>query len=478
MIATKLQKIIEIQQGASLNSGGKRIKGFRDVFANLLEQMKQVDFREVLGIDERDKVLQKHYVVAVIDQILKIASENTWDLCVKNGFVYAYNGEFWQAADREELKIFLGESAERFGYSRNEARHYKFRNELYNQFFAVANFPAPEPEPGKTLINLQNGTLEVTAQGYELREHRKSDFLTYQLNFEYDPTAGCPIFLEYLDKVLPDISVQKVLKEFIGYVFTRHLKLEKCLLLYGSGANGKSVFFDVMNSLLGKENISNFSLNNLGEEHNRALIVNKLLNYGSEIRGSIEADIFKQLASGEPIQARLKHGNSFTIERYAKLCFNCNELPRDVEHTNAYFRRFLIIPFEVTIPEHEQDKQLASKIIEKELPGVLNWVLIGLSRLLQQGKFSECEASTKALNDYRIESDTVALFLSENGYQKSNSERKTLQGLYYDYRLFCSDNGNKVLNLRNFAGRLRNMGYETQKMNIGQIVYIEKMVAA
>ena len=103
-------------------------------------------------------------------------------------------------------------------------------------------------------------------------------------------------------------------------------KLEKCLLLFGAGANGKSVLFEVINSLLGSNNISNLSLGNLKEEHNRALIKNKLLNYGSEIRGNIEADIFKQLVSGEPIQARLKYGNTFIMRNYAKLAFNTRPL--------------------------------------------------------------------------------------------------------------------------------------------------------
>jgi putative DNA primase/helicase len=86
-------------------------------------------------------------------------------------------------------------------------------------------------------------------------------------------------------------------------------------------------------------------------------------------------------------------GNHFILKQYAKLIFNCNELPKDVEHTNAYFRRFLIIPFDVTIPPHEQDKNLHTKIIENELSGVFNWVLEGLNRLLEQKRFSECEGS-------------------------------------------------------------------------------------
>src|SRR5690606_17922094 len=154
--------------------------------------------------------------------------------------------------------------------------------------------------------------------------------------------------------------------EFLGYVFIKHgskrLKEEKALILYGNGANGKSVFFEVVSALLGTENTSNFSLESLTEtnSYNRAMIANKLVNYGSEINGKLESSFFKQLVSGEPIEARLPYGQPFTMKQYAKLIFNCNELPKDVEHTNAYFRRFLIIPFDVTIPPQEQDKDRKS----------------------------------------------------------------------------------------------------------------------
>lgn len=66
---------------------------------------------------------------------------------------------------------------------------------------------------------------------------------------------------------------------------------------------------------------------------------------GFSIGGKIETDIFKQMASGEPIEARLPYSEPFILNGSAALIFNCNDLPKDVEHTNAFFRRFLIIGF-------------------------------------------------------------------------------------------------------------------------------------
>jgi putative DNA primase/helicase len=347
--------------------------------------------------------------------------------------------------------------AQRQGVQPFEAKHYEFRDKLYKQFLALAGFKTPEPTNGKALINLLNGTFEITAESQELRGFKASDFLRHQLQFKYDKDATAPKFQAYLDRVLPDKELQDIVAEYFGYVFTRKLKLEKALLLYGSGANGKSVLFDVMNALLGRENTANYSLADLMEEHHRAQIAHKLLNYGSEINAAVTKDIFKILVSGEVIMARLKYGNSFLMEDYAKLCFNCNELPKDIEQNEAYFRRLLIIPFRVTIPEAEQDKELAQKIIADELSGVFNWVLGGLRRLLKQKKFTDSKAVRDMLDEYKRESDSVACWLRDENWGPdpySPEHTTTLKVLHMSYQAYCREAGHKPLGRNNFKKRL------------------------
>lgn len=448
------------------------------VLSSLLEELPEIDFRDRLGVQDDDKPKQKHCIVAIIDEIIETATRKKWGLCVENDFVYIYNGQYWQAADKNEFKHFLGQAAERVKFDPYESRYFEFRDKLYKQFLAVADLPAPDPDEHKTLINLKNGTLEITPNGANLRGFLRDDFLKYQLPFDYTPGATCPRFDKYLNEVLPGQSAQKVLAEYIGYVFTRHLKLEKCLVLYGSGANGKSVFADVMNALIGEENITNFSLGSLMEEHNRAYLQNALLNYGSEIKGkTLESDDFKLLASGEKIQARFKYGNSFLMSRYAKLAFNSNELPKDVEQTEAFFRRFMIVPFEVTIPTERRNPNLAKQIISDELHGVLNWVLQGLNRILQNEKFSRCTIIEERLSRYRSESDSVYLFIEEYGYTPAKNYtsdyQKAQKELYREYKDFCKDDGYRPLSNRNFAVRLEKLGYERDRTKKGQMFFVE-----
>ncbi|MDR0659666.1 MAG: DUF5906 domain-containing protein [Prevotellaceae bacterium] len=358
-------------------------KSYQRVLAELLEQIRPVNFRVQAKLAAEAKLSKKHYVVITIDEIVKVAVKNSWGLCTKNGFIYVFNGKYWQVINADDFKPFLANAAIKMGVPIIDAKYHQFKDEMYKQFLSESNLPTPESK-ANVLINLLNGTFEITEASQALRARRREDFLKYQLAFEYNPDAACSLFDKYLNRVLPDVDCQKVLAKYMGYIFIHQLKLEKALILYGSGANGKSVFFEIVNALLGEENICSYSLRNLTkyDSYQRAELSNKLLNYALEINGKLEASIFKRLVSGEPVEARQIYGKPFIMRDYGRLMFNCNELPKEVEQTNAFFRRFIIIPFNQTTPEEEQDTELAKKIIKAELSGVFNWVLAGLRRLL------------------------------------------------------------------------------------------------
>lgn len=451
-----------------------------EILNQLIEQFEPLDFEEIANPKkiENFKLSYKHYTVLSVENALQVANKNRWGLCKNHDFIYLYNGAFWNQLDKETFQKFLGEAAEKMGVPIFTARYYEYREKLYKQFLAAAYLPTPEADKNTVLINLQNGTFEINKKGTVLRPFDSKDFIIYQLPFEYKPKVKAPLFETYLNKVLPDKDRQKVLAEYLGFVFIKHgsnrLKEEKALILYGTGANGKSVFFEVVSALLGSENTSNYSLQSLTDNNGyyRAKLANKLVNYGSEINGKLESSLFKQLVSGEPVEARLPYGQPFILKEYAKLIFNSNELPKDVEHTNAYFRRFLIIPFDVTIPPQEQDKQLHTKIIESELSGVFNWVLDGLNRLLEQGKFTECEAVKNAVEQYKAESNSVQMFLTDCSYNSDANNYQKIVDLYREYKEYCIEDGNKPFKKTNFIKQLRALNIVVDKINVGNVAYL------
>jgi putative DNA primase/helicase len=446
-------------------SATAHIKPHSVLLAELLESVPAVDFKTETQTPDDKPVSQRDYRVITVEKLLELVAAKQWGICKRFDFVYLYNGAYWQTLEKDMLMAFLKDVALKMGVPASVGKDYQFRRHLHEQFLADAYLPPAPAQDGVTFVNLGNGTLELSPDGEQMRDFQARDFLTYQLPFAYQPGARAPLFVAFLNRVLPESSLQHILAEYFGYLFTKHLKLEKCLLAYGTGANGKSVLFDVINALLGPEHVANFTLRQLDEEHNRALLTNKLANYGSEIDARIRADTFKQLVSGEPVQARLKYGNSFMLTNAPKLIFNANELPREVEHTPAYFRRFLLMPFDVTIGEREQDVQLAQKIIARELPGVLNWILAGLRRLLQQGKFSTSEKITEALAEFRKESDSVAMFLDDDVYKVSTSSTAAFKSIYQEYRTYANENGFRAVSSRQFSKRLAGMGIKSWKSN-------------
>ena len=188
------------------------------ILRSLLGKISSIDFRKEAKLDEDEKIRTCHYQILTIETILEIAKHNHWGLCRKNGFIYLYNGEFWSLLDEDTLKSFLGEAAEKVGIDKFSARYFNFKEQLYKQFIASAIPPNPEQPKDSVFVNLKNGTFEITPNGTRLKSFNREDFLTYQLPFKYEPDAKCPIFLEYLNKVLPNTELQNILAEYLGYV--------------------------------------------------------------------------------------------------------------------------------------------------------------------------------------------------------------------------------------------------------------------
>ncbi len=463
-------------------------------YAKIMEELQTLESQPLTGETtakikklsvklDKMKLQHKHYIVITIEEIQELLAKCKWGMCLNNGFVYLNNGAYWKVIIKEGLQKLFGDIAEKLGVPEFDAKFYQFREALLKQFFAVAHLPKPKRGRGNLLMNFLNGTLDISPGKQTLRPPNPDDFITYQLQFEYNPAATTLLWMAFLDKVLPDKSKQHILAEYLASAFigNKTLKLEKVLMIVGGGSNGKGVVHEVVTALFGSENVSNFSMESLTDSQGyyRAMIVNKLINYSSENGGKVDPNIFKQLASGEDAPARLPYGEPFQISDYAKLIFNTNKLPKEgVEQTHAFFRRFLIIHFGVTIQEHEADKELHLKIIANELPGVFNWVMDGLHRLLKQKGFTYCEDSIRQVEDYKVQSDSVRSFLIDEEWKASTeNDGIGMQALYTKYSFYCSQGGLRPVSIKEFSNRFKEAGYEVKRGNVGVIAYVKQVLA-
>lgn len=452
------------------------------IISNLLDKIEPQNFSKLTNKEKPNRAAQQ---IAVIDYVTNLANSIGGALCYNNQAIYIYNGAYWKKTAVEQFANFLGKAAEKMGVNKYEAQHYLYKEHLLKQFISSAYLERQKFDKDIVLINMKGGTLviEKSKRGQAIsikkpyiKGHNPKDFLTYQLNYTFDVQAPRPLFTNFLNRVIPEKDKQLLLAEYLGYIFIRNgsniMKAEKVLVLFGNGQNGKGVIFEIVKELLGADNICSYSLENLTDTNGyyRAKIGGKLLNYGSEIGRHLKPesyDRFKNLVSGEPIEARNPNKEAMQIENYAKLVFNCNELPTP-EQTFGFFRRFLILPFEIEIPENERNTNLHSEILATEASGIFAWIMEGLERLMLNKKFSECESSKKALSVYESKTDSVKQFIEEENY---TTEGKTLiKELYINYGSYCTLSGCKAVGRNKFVDRLNRLKYTTSR-GAGNQVY-------
>lgn len=448
------------------------------IFKKILRRIKIVDFEELAASKGFHKLNDKAFIILTVEELLKQLNENGWGIYQKDGFVNVYNGSYWSNVNLDEVTWFLGEAAQKMGVNPGEAKYYAFKDKLAKQLFSESVMKTVEKSKVTTVINVYNGTIEFSENGAILREFRKEDLLFYQLPFSFNPQASAPLFMNYLNKALPDKESQTILSEYLGYIFLKPsiLKLEKMLILFGPSRSGKSVMHDIIIGLIGAKNVSAYALDSLTNKNSfdRAGLLNMLLNYATEMNISGgESNLLKAIISGEDLPARAPHGLSFILREYCKFIFNCNKLP-NFDFAEEILNRLLILKFSVQIPEEEQDKQLAKKIIESELPGVLNWVIDGLNRLLERPGFSDCKAAKDAIKEFALQSNNVKLFIVELGYEKSTNKNLLLKNFYDEYRSFCTEEGYAPVKKHEFISRIKGLGIAIQKKNIGNVVFVTK----
>lgn len=216
--------------------------------------------------------------------------------------------------------------------------------------------------------------------------HTPERAVTYEMPYALGD-GKCSEWERFLSEVLPDASERACLQEFFGMCFVDRCRLsvEKMAMLIGSGSNGKSVVFDVMNGVLGKDRVSYLSPDQLINEKSLVSVKGKVLNFSPDIRRGASFDSgLKALASSQEVQGWELYKGAVVV-KCPPVIFAFNELPRFRDVTDAFFRRVMPFGFDVTIPRERQDRGLASRIVKNEAGGVFLWIMEGRRRLVANG---------------------------------------------------------------------------------------------
>lgn len=304
------------------------------------------------------------------------------------------------------------------------------------------------------LLNVANGTIDLRTG--TLRNHDPADLITKIAGVSFDADATCPTFEAFLDRVMAgDRDVISFLQRFAGYSLTGDTSEHAMLILYGTGANGKTTFIETIADIAGDyathANLETFTTDrkSSGVSNDLARLRGARLVFGTELNAGArlaEATV-KQITGGDTISARFLFQEFFEFEPSFKLFMASNYKPH-VGTDEGIWRRIRLVPFAVTIPPEERDTRLRERL-SAERPGILNWMLAGLKMWIKSG-LGTAASVADATAAYREEMDPLAGFFSE--CVAVDPAARVAAGEFYEaYVAFATLLGEEPLVKRKFA---------------------------
>jgi putative DNA primase/helicase len=339
-------------------------------------------------------------------------------------------------------------------------------------------------------FNVRNGTLvfsrvpdpDAPAEGfdsdrlvghYEFVPHQRGDMITKMADVDYDPDAKCPFFeTEFLAKLQPDRRMQVFLQVFHAYALLIGGNDEqKVVYHYGTGANGKSAFVEVLGRMAGtyRTVVAPETITGDGQRAGQqaspdiARLHNARLATIEELprNAPLKEELIKALSGGTKMTARFLQKEIFEFEPIFTPILTGNFKPSISGSDYGIWRRVLIVLWGVTIPEGERmtPSRLAEKL-DSERSGILNWLLDGLVTYLGAGLTGFIpEEVTDFTKEYRNDRDNVGVFADQC---ITREEGKTMQAgpLFKLYEEWCALNGVTAAKQRSFGDRLGELGFK------------------
>ncbi len=342
------------------------------------------------------------------------------------------------------------------------------RNNMLQDSRDVYFFSNEDLDTNDYILNLQNGTLDLSEDEPKFIEHSPDMLLSKICNAEYNPTADCREWKKFLMEIMQD-DKEKILylQKIAGLSLTGNTEQETCFILYGSTTrNGKSTFCETLIYLLGDYALTmkpeslavKQNLDSRQASGDIARLAGCRFCNASEPpkRMLFDTALLKSLLGRDSITARHLHQREFSFIPKFKLVINTNYLPTITDDTVFSSGRINVISFDRHFAPDEQDKHLKNRLRGKEeLSGILNWCIEGLRLYRQQG-LEPPKAVQTATNTYRTDSDKIGNFINEC-LTKTGRNSKA-KDVYEAYTKWCEDNGYGCENKGNFFAELKTKG--------------------
>lgn len=313
-----------------------------------------------------------------------------------------------------------------------------------------------------------NGTVDLRTS--QLREHRREDLITKISPVPYLPDAECPAWETFLGQVIADDSVIELLQRLVGYSLSGFTIEQVLIIMFGTGANGKSTFVEAVRYIAGdygqQTPAETFLEQRQGIPADLARLRSARFVAAAETGDGhrLNEALVKRLTGGDTITARFLYGEWFEFEPEFTPWLATNHRPTIRGTDEAIWRRLLLIPFTTTIPAGQRDRDLPAKL-RAEAPGILRWAIDG-ARLWHKHGLQVPDSVRAATSDYRATEDHLGQFIADCCHLDDHAW--TPKGdLYKAYEKWAAGSGEEPLSKRNFGTSIRNRGHDETQLTSG-----------
>lgn len=274
-------------------------------------------------------------------------------------------------------------------------------------------------------IAVQNGVLNIKTR--ELKPFTPKKIFFEKFNCEYNSKLDCPNIKNFLREVLGDDNDSfMAIQELLGYLLYRDFPIHKFFILDGYGRNGKGQFLDLVKMLIGHNNSSNLSMQQIEKDKFlRVDLIGKLANICGDLPAKDVEDtaVFKMLTGGDYLTIDQKHSSSVSLSFTGKMIFATNKFPSVKDNSQGFYDRVYIINFPFHFvdesdfnPQNLRHKKKIPKIIEKittkeEMSGFLNFALEGFDRLMKKKSFTVNSLTKNSREVWKMKSDSLGSFI-------------------------------------------------------------------
>lgn len=342
------------------------------------------------------------------------------------------------------------------------------RNNMLQDSRDVYYFSNEDLDTNDYLLNVQNGTIDLSEDTPKFLQHTPNMLLSKICNVNYNPAASCKEWEKFLCQIMQGNQEKiKYLQKIAGLSLTGNTQEETCFILYGSTTrNGKSTFCETLIYLLGDYALTmkpeSLAIKQNTDSRQASGDIARLAGCrfcnASEPpkRMLIDTALLKSLLGRDSITARHLHQREFSFIPKFKLVINTNYLPAITDDTVFTSGRINVISFDRHFESEEQDKHLKDKLRQdSELSGILNWCIDGLRMYRKEGLYTPA-AVQQATETYRTDSDKIGNFIKE--CLTETGKNSSIKSVYEVYSTWCSDNGYGTESKGNFISELKGKG--------------------